>query len=100
MERCKSCVVFLKDIFDVDHFLVFIEFVTVLLLFYVCFFVFFFLGQKVCEILVSGTEPAAPALQGEILTTGLPGKSQKLYFLQVVNIRFWKLHESKSDIHC
>ena len=65
---------------------------------FVCLFVCF--GQKVCEILVTGIEPAAPALQGEILTTGLPGKSQKLYFLKGVNIRFWKRHESESDIHC
>ena len=94
------CLSFLKkDLFDVDHFKVFIEFVTILLLFYV-FCVLFFFKPLVCEILVPQTEPAVPSLQSEILTTGLPGKSQKLYFLKVVNIRFWKLHESKSDIDC
>ena len=54
-------------------FKVFIEFVTVLFLFYV----WGFFGCEACEILAPrpGTEPASPALEGEILTTGPPGKS-------------------------
>ena len=56
-----------------DHFLkVFFEFVTILLLFYVLVF-----GRKACGILAPqpGIEPAPPALEGEVLTTGPPGKS-------------------------
>ena len=49
-----------------------IEFVTVLLLFYVLDF-----GHEACGILTSqpGIKPAPPALEGEVLTTRLPGKS-------------------------
>ena len=52
-------------------FKVFIEFVKVLLLFYVWFF-----GQKACGILAPllGIKPTA--LEGESLITELPGKSQ------------------------
>ena len=54
-------------------FTVFIEFATILFLF--SFFLFF--GHEACENLASqpGMENAAPALEGEVLTTGLPGKS-------------------------
>ena len=47
-------------------FKVFIEFVTILLLFYVA-----------CEVLAArpGIEPAPPALEGEVLTSGPLGKS-------------------------
>ena len=40
------------------------------------FFMFWFFGHKVCEILVprAGTEAAFPALEGEVLPR-LPGKS-------------------------
>ena len=40
-------------------------------------FMFWFFGCKTCGILTppSGVKPAAPALEGEVLTTGLPGKS-------------------------
>ena len=51
---------------------VFIEFVTILLLFYV----FFFFGHSVCGIL-AGIEPAPTALKGKVLTTIPPGKPQK-----------------------
>ena len=53
-------------------FKVFIEFVTILLLFYVLAF-----GCKACGVLVSqaGIEPTLPALEGKVLTTGPPGKS-------------------------
>ena len=56
--------------------LVFIEFVTILLLFYVLWF-FFFFGHKAPGILAPGPgiEPATPELEGEVLTTGPPGKS-------------------------
>ena len=49
-------------------FKVFIEFVTVLLLFYVLLF-----GLKVCGILAP--QPGIESLEGEVLTTGLPGNS-------------------------
>ena len=39
-------------------------------------FMFWFFGQEACRILASwpGIEPAPSALEGEVLTTGLPGK--------------------------
>ena len=43
-----------------------------------CFcFMFWFFGREACGILAPrpGIEPAPPALEGEVLTTGLPGKS-------------------------
>ena len=42
------------------------------------FFVFlFFFGHEACGILAPrpGIKPVPPALEGEVLTTGLPGKS-------------------------
>ena len=58
-------------------FKVFIEFVTILLLFYVLVF-----DREACGILAprSGIEPAPPALEGKVLTTGPPGKSLHLNF--------------------
>ena len=43
---------------------------------------FWFSGCEACGILVpqSGIEPTPPALEGEVLTTGPPGKSQKMFF--------------------
>ena len=76
--ECVELNIFLKDFFDVDHFLdVFIEFVTVLLLFYVLFF----FGCEACGILVPqpGIEPASSALEGGVLTTGAPGKSPNIF---------------------
>ena len=57
-------------------FKVFIEFVTILLLFYVVGF--FFFSPKACGIsaLWPGIEPGTPALESEVLTTGPPGTSQ------------------------
>ena len=54
-------------------FKVFIEFVTIVLL----FFMFCFFGQEACGILAprARIEPAPPALESEILTPGPPGKS-------------------------
>ena len=56
-------------------FKVFIEFVTILLPFF--FSLFWFFGPKACGVLAPwpGIEPTHPALEGEILTTGPPGKS-------------------------
>ena len=65
-------------IFVVDFFLiwiifkVFIAFVTTSLLFYALLF-----GHRGCRILAPGPgiEPTPHALEGEVPTTGLPGKS-------------------------
>ena len=59
-------------------FKVFIEFVTMLLV----FFKFWFFGHKACGILgpQPGIETAPPALEDKVLTTGLPGKSQEAHF--------------------
>ena len=53
--------------------LIFVEFVTVLLLFYVL--VFF--AWEACGILTPqpGFKPTTPTLEGKVPTTGLPGKS-------------------------
>ena len=58
------------------NFKVFIEFVTVFYLFYILVF-----GYEACGILVPspGIEPAPPALEGKVATTGLPGKSLLQY---------------------
>ena len=60
--------------FDVDHFLK-----SLLNLLQFCsHFMFCFFGPDECGILASraGIEPAAPALENKILTTGPPAKSQ------------------------
>ena len=43
-------------------------------------FTFQFFGHKACGILTPqpGTQAAAPALEGEVLTTSPPGKSQQM----------------------
>ena len=43
---------------------------------------FWFFGPEACGILAPrpGIEPAPPALEGEVSTTGLPGKSHKCLF--------------------
>ena len=68
-----------KNVFQQRTFFkVFIEFVTILLLFYVLFcFVF---GHGVRGILVPqpGIKHTPPALDGEVLTMGPPGKSPQL----------------------
>ena len=54
-------------------FKVFIEFVTILLLFHVLVF----WPQSIWNFSTQpGIKPAPPALEGELLTTGLPGKFQ------------------------
>ena len=64
-----------------DHFKVFIEFVTILLLAFF-FLMFWFFGHKTYGISVSrpGIEPTTPALEGKILITGPPGKSLGQHF--------------------
>ena len=48
---------------------------------------FWFFGRKACGILAPqpGIEPTPPALEGEVLTTGPPGKSPPTEFKL-----FWK----------
>ena len=60
-------------------FQVFVECITSLPLFYV----FWFSGQQACGILAPwpGIVLSPPALEGKILTTGPPGKSQQFIFL-------------------
>ena len=57
---------------------IFIEFVTILFLFY---FILFF-GPKACQILAPwlGIKPRFPALEGAVLITGLPGRPWHLSF--------------------
>ena len=59
------------------NFKVFIEFVTILLLFHVSFW---FFGPEACGILApwAGIKPTPPAVEGKVLTTGPPGKSQNV----------------------
>ena len=47
-----------------------------------CFTFYFFFGWEACGILAlqPGIEPAPPALEGEVLTTGPPGKSLYNFF--------------------
>ena len=49
-----------------------------------CTLFFFFFGREACGILAPqpGIEPTPPALEGEVLTTGPPGKSHFLAFLK------------------
>ena len=66
---------FLKKIFfffAVEYFKSFLN-----LLQYCFCFMFWFFGHEACGILapLPGIKPTTPALEGEVLTTGLPGKS-------------------------
>ena len=74
--------VFLKYIFEVFFLLFVFKYglflKSVLNLLQYCFcFMFWFFGREACEILAlwPGVEPTALALEGEVLTTGLPGRS-------------------------
>ena len=63
---------FFFKIFYLDHFSkVFIEFLTILLLFCVVVVVLYF-GHE-----AHGIEPQPHSLEGEVRITGLPGKSQE-----------------------
>ena len=58
-----------------------------------CCFMLWFSGCKACGILVPqpGTTCSCPALEGEVLTTGPPGKSLKDLFKYNLSIRAWSL---------
>ena len=45
---------------------------------------FWIFGHDACRILIPwpGIEPTSFALEGEVSTTGLPGKSQRLFLLR------------------
>ena len=62
-------------------FKVFIEFVTILLLFYV-FFGFLATRHMGSYLPDQGSNPNPPTLEGEVLTTGPPGKSLYYIFLK------------------
>ena len=74
-----------KDFIDVDHFKVFIKFVTILFLFFFFFFMLWFIDCEACGILVpwQGIKLTPSALEGKVLTTGPAGKSQHLCSLVV-----------------
>ena len=74
--RKLSFFLLMRTIFEV-----FIDFVTVLFLFYVCLFV----CCKACGIFASWPriQLAPPALEGKVLTTGPPGKSSIRKILNV-----------------
>ena len=77
--------IYVHKIFYMGHiFKVFIEFVTILLLFYV-----FLFCCEACGIFtpLRGIEPKLPSLEGKVLTTGLPGKS--LYILSLYSFPLW-----------
>ena len=66
-------VFFFRLFLNVDHFL---KFLLNLLQYCFCF-MFWIFGHKACGVLAlqPGIEPAPPALEGKVLTTGLPGTS-------------------------
>jgi len=76
----KRLFIFFED-FLMPIFKVFIEFVKILLLFYVFLFLF---GCEACGIITSwpGIRPAPLALEGKVLTTGPPGKSWDYSFIK------------------
>ena len=49
---------------------------------------FWFFGHETCGILAPQprVEPTPPALEGEVLTTGLPGKSPQIIFHPLLGI--------------
>ena len=68
---------FLRVFIYVDHFKVFIVFFTILLLLHV---LVFWLEAYGILALQSEIRPTPPAVEGEVLTTGFPGKSPKISF--------------------
>ena len=64
-------------------FKLFIEFVTVLLLFYVFVFVVFLAEAWGILAPLPGIKPTAPVLEGKVLTTGPPRKSHLNTFLNI-----------------
>ena len=85
-EKLRQSIDFKKFIvlfFDVAHLKkIFIEFLAILLLSFVHFGSVWFFGQEACGTLAPwpGIEPTPPALGGEVLTTGQPGKTPKHWF--------------------
>ena len=78
--ECRECLsvysFYLLFFFNVDH---------LLSLYWICynvasFFMFWFFGCQACAILApwSGIKSTPPAMEDEVLTTGLPGKSPLL----------------------
>ena len=65
------------------------------LLQYCLCFMFLFFGHDACGILAPwpGLKPAPPTLEGKVLTTGPPGKSQEYYFIYLLwsFAFFWEL---------
>ena len=58
---------------------------------------FWFFDHEACGILVPqpGIEPTTPALAGEVLTTGLPGKSLEMIY--VLNRQIKALKKSNTE---
>ena len=89
---------FLRFFFDMNHFFeVFVEFLRVLFLgffFFFFFLMFWFFGCKACEILAPwpGVKSTPHALDGKILTTGLPGRFLNIFKL---NCR-WKIKSTQA----
>ena len=80
----------------------FIEFAVTLLLFYD--FVLFFLegvGQEVCGVLAArpGIKPTTPALEGQVLTTGPPGKFPFALFKSLKSVLRVPLSVKHKSIH-
>ena len=92
-ERLQLCVLFIYlFIFWCGPFLK-----SLLNLLQYCFCsMFWFFGHEACGILAPqpGIKPASPALEGEVLTTGPPGKSLCVLFLS--NIKHWPFSVSRS----
>ena len=84
---------FFKIIFGCRPFL---KFLLNLLQYCFCF-LFFFFGHEAQGILDShpGVEPALPALEGEVLTTGLPGKFQGVILFETEFILEENYNKSK-----
>ena len=83
-------------------FKVFIEFVTILLL-----FMFWFFGHKACGILAPwrGIDPASPTLEGKVITTGQPRESLIIvvfcisYFMPLNTLQKCLLEELIFNVH-
>ena len=76
-------------------FKVFIEFVTILLLFHVLVF----WPQSIWNFSTQpGIKPAPPALEGEIATTGLPGKSLLDFLFLTCRYIAFTLKQQQKDL--
>ena len=70
---------------------------------------FWFFGLEACGILAPwpGIKPAAPALEGKVLTTGLPGKSLHIFLKSWVPFKlveppqiYHTFEDEESQIKC